>query len=177
MITGVPLVAKTFFGSFLKETYSSFFLRRYPKLLSPSKCWRRNFNFLLVRLKALCLSFSEPSKWVAGQIIAYALHHQQGKQAFVKENKKPNNCVKEICKILEINGSMLFSTNDYSLLESFQSYIIVMYKASHCSRINQICQACFFSWSLWNHQNFRSDTFDYNWYHWLPHGLPHTVTK
>ena len=56
-------------------------------------------KFSSIRSKALYLGISEPTKRLAAQRIAYALRNRQGKQVFVKENKK-NICVKESVKSL-----------------------------------------------------------------------------
>ena len=69
-----------------------------------------NFKFLKIlptQLKALCLGVSEPIIWLAARRKAQTLHHRPGQQAYVKENEK-NISVEEVCKILEINGWILF---------------------------------------------------------------------
>ena len=49
----------------------------------------------------LCLCPSEPTVWLAVYTIPHALCHQLSKQAFAEGNKK-KICVKEICKVPEI---------------------------------------------------------------------------
>ena len=50
--------------------------------------------------------------------------------------------VKEICKIFELHGWTFLSTNDFSLLESCQLYIIARYNASNCLKTEAVIQRC-----------------------------------
>ena len=95
-----------------------------------------------IRSKTLCLGVPETTKQLADQNTAYALRNRQGNQAFAKENEKKNICIKEICKIVEIHGWIFFPTNDFSLLESCQLYIIAKYKTSNCCKIEATIQRC-----------------------------------
>ena len=58
------------------------------------------------------MGVSEPITLLPAKRKAQALHQRLGKYAFVKENKK-NISVKEICKVLEIYGLILFPANKY----------------------------------------------------------------
>ena len=71
--------------------------------------------------------------------------------------KMKKNSVKEICKILEINGWILFLTNNYYLkVTSFNPSI----KPATVVKLDEICQIYFFlASSLWNQQNFGSSYF------------------
>ena len=48
----------------------------------------------------------------------------------------------EMCKDLELYGLIFFPSNDFSLLESCQLYIIAKYKASNSCKIEAIIQRC-----------------------------------
>ena len=98
--------------------------------------------------KALCLGVSEPITWLPAQRKAQALHQRLGKYAFVKENKK-NISVKEICKVLEIYGLILFPTNKYffKVTRSIQLQII---EPANVEKLDHLSQICFFDSSLWN---------------------------
>ena len=70
------------------------------------------------------------------------LHHQLGKQAFVKRNGQISG-LKKSAKPLKYTDEFLLSTNE--LFERCHIYIIASYKASNFSRIRQDVPNLFFS--------------------------------
>ena len=84
--------------------------------------------------KSLCLGISETTKRLPAQSTANSLRNWQGKQVFVKENeKKKRKKMKKKSKSVKSLSYMdesFFPTNDFSLRESCQRYIIAKYKAS-----------------------------------------------
>ena len=63
---------------------------------------------------------------------AYASRNRQGKPAFIKENEKTEKQKSKSVKFLRYTDEFFFPTNDCTLLESCQLYILAKYKASNC---------------------------------------------
>ena len=93
----------------------------------------------------MSLDISESTKRLAAQSTAYALRNWQDKQAFVKENEniKIKNEKKKSKSVKSLRYIDVISTNDFSLLESCQLYIIAKCKASNCCKIETIILRCF----------------------------------
>ena len=94
--------------------------------------------------RALSLGVSKPTTWLAAQSKAHALHHGLGIHRHLSEKwKKKNISVKEICKILEVHGWIIFLTNDYYL--KVTSYIqLQSTKPATVVKLGQVCQTHFF---------------------------------
>ena len=60
--------------------------------------------------KALCLAVSEPTRWLATERKAQALHRQLGKQGSVKENEK-TSVLKKSVKFLRYNYYLKVTSN------------------------------------------------------------------
>ena len=70
----------------------------------------------------MCSGVSEPIKQLVAQSTTYPLRNRQGKQAFVKENKKKNEKEKKpkSVKSMRYMNEFFFPTYDLLLLESCQ---------------------------------------------------------
>ena len=103
-------------------------------------------KFSPIRSNTLFLGVSQPTKRSATQSTAYILRNLQDKQSFFKENeKKERKNVKKKSKSVKSLRHMdefFFPTNDFSLLESCQLYLIAKYKASNCCKIEAVIQRC-----------------------------------
>ena len=101
----------------IHENICWWFLNRHKHLTGASKlrncvflgkCLKWNLSFQNWS-KSLCLCVSGPTKRLTAQsTAAYALRNWQGKQEFVKENKKKRKKEKKICTFLEIYGWIFF---------------------------------------------------------------------
>ena len=116
------------------------------------KCLKWNLNFQNWS-KSLCLGVSEPAKRLAAQRTAYALRNWPGKQEKKRKNEKKEKKMKKkkkksekkkskSAKSLRYMGEFFSPTNDFSILDSCQLYIIVKFEASNCCKIEAVIQRC-----------------------------------
>ena len=134
----------------IHENICWWFLNRHKHLTGASKlrncvflgkCLKWNLSFQNWS-KSLCLCVSGPTKRLTAQsTAAYALRNWQGKQEFVKENKKKRKKEKKYVHSLRYMDEFFFP-NDLSIIESCQLYIIAKYKASNCYKIEAVIQRC-----------------------------------
>ena len=104
-------------------------------------------NISWIRSKTLFWGVSQPTKRSATQSTAYILRNLESKHAFFRENEKKQerqNVKKKSksVKSLRHTDEFFFPTNDFSLLESCQLYLIAKYKASNCCKIEAVIQRC-----------------------------------
>ena len=73
---------------------------------------------------------------MAAQHTACILRNQQGKHTFAKENFKKISVQKKSKSVKSLRYmDEFFPNNDFSLLESYQLYIIAQYEARNCCKI------------------------------------------